>query len=161
GDQQGGEYWKLTTQDGTQYFFGKSKRYAGDPALTNATQLVPVWGNNPGEPCYNPAGLPWSWCMTAYRWNLDYVVDHRGNSMTYFGTKSPGRYGARNNAAVVDYDITGTLSRIEYGTRAGSEGASPAPARVDFGVAIRCAAAPCDGHPENWPDTPWDQYCGP
>src|SRR2546430_2657105 len=156
-----GEYWKLTTQDGVQYFFGRGARYTGDPAATNSTQLVPVWGNNPGEPCYSSLGLPWSWCTQAYRWNLDYVVDPRGNSMTYFWAKYPGRYGARNNAAVVDYDITGTLDHIEYGTRAGTEGVSSAPARVDFGVAIRCAAAPCDGHPENWPDTPWDQYCGP
>ena len=27
-----GEYWRVTTQDGTQYYFGLNKRYAGDPA---------------------------------------------------------------------------------------------------------------------------------
>jgi RHS repeat-associated protein len=156
-----GEYWKVTAQDGTQYFFGRNYRYAGDPTPTNSTQLVPVWGNNSGEPCNSSSGLAWSWCQQAYRWNLDYIVDPRGNSMTYFWSKYGARYGARNNAAVVDYDITATLARIEYGTRAGSEGGSSAPARVNFGVAIRCAVAPCDGHPENWPDTPWDQYCAP
>ena len=35
-----GEYWRVTTQDGTQYFFGRNKRYPGDPAATNAVQTA-------------------------------------------------------------------------------------------------------------------------
>ncbi|GAA0948147.1 hypothetical protein GCM10009558_063840 [Virgisporangium aurantiacum] len=49
-----GEYWKVTTLDGTQYYFGQSKR-AGivNDRDTKAAQVVPVYGNNAGEPCYN------------------------------------------------------------------------------------------------------------
>ena len=56
-----GEYWRVTTLDGTQYYFGKHKRYASDPLTTNSVQTVPVWGNNPGEPCYN-ATFATAWC---------------------------------------------------------------------------------------------------
>jgi hypothetical protein len=82
-----GEYWKVTAQDGTQYFFGRHRRYVGDTQVTNSVPNEPVFGNNAGEPCYNTAGFASSWCQQAYRWNLDYVIDARGNSMTYFWTK--------------------------------------------------------------------------
>ncbi|MFI1583968.1 hypothetical protein [Embleya sp. NPDC020630] len=48
-----GEYWRLTTGDGVQYYFGVNHRPGGnnaDPA-TNSTWSAPVYGNNPGEPC--------------------------------------------------------------------------------------------------------------
>jgi RHS repeat-associated protein len=149
-----GEHWKVTTQDGTQYFFGRNKRYATDPAVTNSTLLVPVYGNNQGEPCNSTAGFAASSCPQAYRWNLDYVVDPRGNTMTYFYTRFSGYYGHNNNTGVAAYDLSATLDHIDYGTRAGSEGAGDAPTRVVFDKANRCFD-PCD----HYPDTPWDLYC--
>jgi RHS repeat-associated protein len=156
-----GRYWKLTTLDGTQYFFGKNKRYAGDTQVTNSTQNVLVYGNNVGEPCHNTTHDYWSGCDMTMRWYLDYVVDAQGNSMTYFYKKYQGSYGNWNGGDVHVYDISVDLDHIDYGTRAGSEGSGSAPLQVAFSTPARCLLTfdQCFGHPENWPDTPWDQFC--
>nr|BFE74511.1 hypothetical protein GCM10020092_078120 [Actinoplanes digitatis] len=72
----GGEYWKITTSDGTQYFFGLNRiaGWATGNPTTNSAFTVPVFGNNPGEPCYN-ATFASAACNQAWQWNLDYVVD--------------------------------------------------------------------------------------
>ena len=157
GDRMG-RYFKLTTLDGTQYFFGRTKRFAGDVSA-NSGQSVLVFGNNVGEPCHNATHDYWSGCEMNLRWYLDYVVDPRGNSMTYFYSKYGASYGDWNATDVWDYDLTVTLDHIDYGTRAGSEGAGPAPMQVVFATGVRCIASVCADHPENWPDTPWDQFC--
>ncbi|GAA3233025.1 RHS repeat-associated core domain-containing protein [Dactylosporangium siamense] len=151
------EYWKVTTQDGTQYYFGKHKRYTTDPDATNSVQKVLVYGNNAGEPC-NVAGQPWnSGCDRAYRWNLDYVVDPAGNSMTYFYERYQGKYGNFNGANNWVYDLTSRLKRIDYGARAGSEGTSAPVARVNLVENPRCD--PTSSGCSSYPDVPWDQYC--
>ena len=152
-----GEYWKVTTQDGTQYFFGKHRRFTGDTAVTNSVQTEPVFGNNSGEPCFNAAGFGSSWCQQAYRWNLDYVVDPRGNSLTYFWSKYTAKYGLNNNASAQPYDLSATVDHVDYGTRAGSEGTGSAPMKVVFGTAYRCINT-CTP-PGDYPDTPWDRFC--
>jgi RHS repeat-associated protein len=149
------EYWKVTTLDGTQYYFGKHNRYVGDPQSTNSVQAVPVFGDDPGEPCYN-ATFANAWCWQGYRWNLDYVLDVHGNSMTMFYQEFQGNYGRNNNQAVVNYDISSTLDHIDYGTRAGSEGSSPAPMQVWFTKTNRCIGG-CST--AEYPDTPWDLHC--
>ncbi|WP_433077762.1 RHS repeat-associated core domain-containing protein [Dactylosporangium sp. CA-052675] len=154
-----GRYWKLTAQDGTQYFFGMNKRYPGDTQSTNSAQNVLVYSNHAGEPCKNNTHDYWSGCDMTYRWNLDYVVDPRGNTMTYFYTKFQGKYGNWNGTDTHVYDITATLDHIDYGTRAGSEASSNAPMQVVFRSLGRCLTEPCMDHPENWLDTPWDQHC--
>lgn len=151
------DYWRITTQDGTQYSFGKHKRYATDPDATNSVQKVLVYGNNAGEPC-NVAGQPWnSGCDRAYRWNLDYVVDPAGNSMTYFYERYQGKYGNYNGANNWVYDLTARLKRIDYGARAGSEGTSAPVARVNLVENPRCD--PASSGCSSYPDVPWDQYC--
>ncbi|MFG2045656.1 polymorphic toxin-type HINT domain-containing protein [Dactylosporangium sp. NPDC048998] len=154
-----GRYWKLTTLDGTQYFFGMNKRYAGDTQPTNSAQNVLVYSNHAGEPCKNDVHDWWSGCDMTYRWNLDYVVDPRGNTMTYFYTKYQGKYGNWNGTDTHVYDIAVTLDHIDYGTRAGGEASSTAPMQVLFRSLGRCLTEPCMDHAENWPDTPWDQFC--
>ncbi|MFC4047880.1 RHS repeat-associated core domain-containing protein [Dactylosporangium siamense] len=153
-----GQYWRVTTQDGTQYYFGVGKRYASDPNNTLSTAVEPVFGDDSGDDCYQGT-LATSWCNLGYRWHLDYVVDPRGNSMTYFYSKYTGAYGLNNGAVVAPYDMTVTLDRIEYGTRAGSEGSSSAPMKVQFGVSNRCISS--GGTCTAWPDVPWDTYCSP
>ncbi|MEV0561391.1 polymorphic toxin-type HINT domain-containing protein [Dactylosporangium sp. NPDC050588] len=155
-----GYFWRLTTQDGTQYHFGLHKRFAGDTAPTNSAQKALVHSNNAGEPCQNgPAST--SGCYQVYRWNLDYVVDPRGNSLTYYYQKYEGSYGHWNSNSTYAYDITAALIRVEYGTRAGQEAAG-APMRVRLDVGLRCNLTndqQCQGNFGAWPDTPWDQYC--
>ncbi|MFG1711009.1 RHS repeat domain-containing protein [Nonomuraea sp. M3C6] len=160
-----GEYWKVTTVDGTQYFFGQN-RVSGKPE-TKSTWTVPVFGNNSGEPCYKSSGFADSWCRQAWRWNLDYVVDPHSNAIVYYYTPETNKY-ARDVGPDSDtsYERGGTLDHIEYGLRSDNLLAK-APARVDFGVSERCIrgttsdceAAKIGDHPDYWQDVPWDQNC--
>jgi RHS repeat-associated protein len=166
------EYWKVTTADGTQYFFGLNRLpgYTGTaPAdkVTNSAWTVPVAGNNPGEDCHQ-AAFTASFCDQAWRWNLDYVVDVHGNTMSYFYASETNRYGRYNNPDDdLQYVRGGWLDHIDYGTdnRGGTDTentSTSAPMRVAFGVADRCLSACWNGSnpvPANWTDTPWDQSC--
>ena len=82
-----GEWWVVTTADGTQYWFGRN-RLPGwtSGATTNSTLTEPVFGNNANEPCH-AATFAASFCTQAWRWNLDYVVDPHGNTMSFWYTQ--------------------------------------------------------------------------
>ncbi|MCC8250035.1 polymorphic toxin-type HINT domain-containing protein [Saccharothrix luteola] len=149
---QGGEHWKITTVDGTQYFFGSQQD-------SRSTWTVPVFGANAGEPCHG-ADFDSSSCTQAWRWNLDKVVDRHGNVVRYYYTPETDNYGFNLKDTPVSYVRGGTLERIDYGLREGVAG--EAVGRVVFDVADRCVpgATACDrAHPENWPDVPWDSTC--
>ncbi|WP_274703361.1 ricin-type beta-trefoil lectin domain protein [Micromonospora sp. S4605] len=152
------EFWRVTAQDGVQYFFGVSKRNSNDNESTKSVQTVPVFGNNPGEPCYP------SVCHQAYRWNLDFVVDPHGNSMTYGYTKLQNFYSSSGSGRTFAYDLNAHLNYVDYGDR-GQEHAQQAPMRVEFETRERCVAEPCvdqlSGLPDRakYLDTPWDLYC--
>lgn len=157
------EYWKVTTADGTQYFFGKGKAHAGSPA-TNSTWTVPVFGNQSGEPCYNSAYAN-AWCQQGWRWNLDHVIDSNGNAMVLYHQIETNKYGRNNGATATAYTRGGWLDRIEYGLRAGAENVA-APAKVLFETAERClptsgenCSALTAKNAAAWPDVPFDQIC--
>ncbi|MBD0695078.1 polymorphic toxin-type HINT domain-containing protein [Streptomyces sp. CBMA123] len=163
------EYWKVTTTDGTQYFFGKNRLpgwSAGKPE-TGSALTVPVFGNQPGEPGYAPAFKDSS-RDRAWRWQLDYVVDPHGNALAYFYDQEKNAYakniGAGTGTPKADaaYARAATLNHIEYGHRAGQVySASPA-GKVLFSTADRCVAADCSftkANAANWYDTPVDQSC--
>lgn len=145
-----GEWWVVHTTDGSQFWFG------GTPA-SNSTLAVPVFGNNPGEPCH-ASTFAASSCTQAWRWNLDHVVDPSGNTMTYFYTKETNHY-ARNQTPTdaAAYDRGAYLTRIEYGTR--DDMPATAPMRVSFTTDDRCLASCATHDAAHWPDTPWDQDC--
>ncbi|QFV00189.1 hypothetical protein KDY119_03724 [Luteimicrobium xylanilyticum] len=155
------EYWEVITTDGTQYFFGEDQRPT-DSAALNSAWTVPVYGNNAGEPCHATAFAD-SWCQQAWRWNLDYVVDTAGNTMTYKYAKETNYYGRNLNEAVSSYVRGGYLTGIDYGQRKGSETAAPAPQHVAFTVAERCLATDCSSLTSStaasWPDVPFDLIC--
>jgi RHS repeat-associated protein len=170
-----GEYWKVTTPDGVQYFFGRN----GGPgrngqAGTDSTWTEPVYGLNPSDPCYSAAGFASSSCSQAWRWNLDYVEDPHGNATMYYYTKETSYYGAANKTTPVAYVRGGELARIDYGLRdvnkngANTVYGSPAPDQVVFTPAVRCfpaTATECDesklskDNASSWKDTPADQLC--
>jgi RHS repeat-associated protein len=161
-----GEHWIVTTPDGTQYFFGLNRLpgWTSGKSETSSTWTAHVAGNDPNEPC-RAATFVASFCKQAWRWNLDYVVDLRGNSASYWYSKETNTY-ARNitRTDVVQYDRGGKLDKIAYGTRkTGSTDSiftTAAPAQVLFGVADRCVIGGCTTHDKaHWPDTPWDQEC--
>lgn len=153
------ERWRITTGDGTQYYFGQSV-LPGTTTRTNSVQGQRVVSNDSGEPCFSTASLAASGCAMAYRWNLDYVVDAHGNSMVYYYNKEYNRQRVVGSTSIVTYDRAAQLDRIEYGLRAGSEGTTTAPAKIVFNTADRCLTSSCATHDKaNWPDTPWDLAC--
>ncbi|HTM84328.1 MAG TPA: hypothetical protein VL179_05375, partial [Mycobacterium sp.] len=165
---QGGEYWKLTTPDGTQYFFGRNRLpgWVAGKAETNSTWTVPVFGDDAGEPCHQSTFAA-SWCQQAYRWNLDHVVDVHGNALAHYYVKEMNYYGRNITASAgTEYVRGGYLTRTEYGLRSGAEYTTPALAMVSYTVAERClrtatecAEANITAHPEFWPDVPADRIC--
>ncbi|WP_329474866.1 hypothetical protein OG555_24440 [Kribbella sp. NBC_01484] len=154
------EMWKVTTKNGTQYWFGKSF-VPGTTTRTNSVLGQSVIGNHSGEPCFSTAGVTESSCAMAYRWNLDYVVDALGNSMVYTYVKEFNKQRVANSQTkTAPYDRAATLSTIDFGLRAGSESTNTAPARVKFSTDDRCFTTSCATHSgANWPDTPWDLNC--
>ncbi|PZF62985.1 hypothetical protein DEI81_08485 [Curtobacterium sp. MCBD17_013] len=60
--------WRLTTTDGTQYWFGLNELpgWAKGKATTNSAWTVPVFGNGAGEPCH-ASTFASSSCMQAWR----------------------------------------------------------------------------------------------
>ena len=158
-----GEYWRFTNRQGVQYYFGLNKLpvWASGNPQTQSVWTMPVFGNHPGEPCHQTA-FDTSYCTQGWRWNLDYVVDPHGNTMSFFYQRETNNY-ARNltTSKVSSYVRGGWLDRIEYGQRAGAVNTTPYVGRVLFTVADRCVpGTTCDtAHPANWPDVPWDQSC--
>lgn len=150
-----GEYWKITTVDGTQYFYGSR-------AASDSTWTVPVFGDDAGEPCHDSTFASSS-CTQAWRWNLDKVVDRNGNMVVYTYEKETNSYGKNKQDAAVSYVRGGFLRGIEYGLRA-NDGAVPASGKVEFELDNRCvpglAAGECTFDKRgNWPDTPLRDRC--
>ncbi|GAA1854178.1 RHS repeat-associated core domain-containing protein [Myceligenerans crystallogenes] len=161
-----GEYWEVTTTDGVRYYFGRDRRFEGDTLVQDSTWTVPVYANHPGEPGYDTA-FKNSDTRQAWRWNLDYVVDPAGRSMTYLYTREQNRYGADlDRDGAQEYDRGGYLEQISYGTLAGREADDVAPYRVEFTYAERCLLTSGCGSGDlakgtawRWHDTPTDLSC--
>ncbi|MFE2540913.1 ricin-type beta-trefoil lectin domain protein [Actinacidiphila glaucinigra] len=177
-----GEYWVVTTKDGTRYHFGLNKlpgwsdhgTDADDP-VTSSVLTVPVYGNHSDEPCYaGPTTEDWkkSYCTQGWQWNLDYVEDIHGNAMSLWWQKEQNYY-AKNFyfKGPVKYDRGGYLTHIYYGQRKDSIFSATAPGRVGFTVAERCydeGSLTCTesnftsqdpGKYRIWYDTPADLRC--
>ncbi|MFI9584320.1 RHS repeat-associated core domain-containing protein [Streptomyces sp. NPDC052236] len=161
-----GEYWVVTTPEGTQYTFGRGKQ-ATTGAATDSVYTVPVFGDDDGEPCH-AGSVEDSYCTQAWRWNLDGVVDAHGVSNTYFYEPEKNRY-ARNGEPdkSTEYIRGGRLKDIVYSQRSGAED-QQAPARLHFTADLRCIEA-ADGsgtcpafdadHASSYPDAPIDSLC--
>ena len=156
-----GEYWKVTTTDGTQYFFGQQADAA-------SAWTVPVYGNHAGEPGHATAFKDSS-REQVWRWNLDRVIDPSGNTASYFYTTESNQYRPFYGDAAVSYVAGGYLNRIEYGTHP-DDGVAEAPAKVEFTHTPRCitnlavpdswcSSAQSATTAYHWPDTPVDLIC--
>ncbi|MEY9863003.1 RHS repeat-associated protein [Catenulispora sp. GAS73] len=173
GDSNGthnGEYWRVTTTDGTQYYFGQDKA-PGAPNSTNSVLTEPVYGAHPGDPC-NAADFASSSCTQGWRWNLDYVVDVHGNATVYYYDRETNYYtpdNGQNGAVPVQYVRGGELDHIDYGLRLenGTVYGSPVPDVVKFLTAERCISSTFSCDPSQftapnanyWPDTPQNLQC--
>jgi hypothetical protein len=165
---QGGEYWEVTTTDGTRYIFGQHRLPGWTTGKTDTSSVwtVPVFGNNDNEPCHQTTGFADSWCQQGYRWNLDLVIDPHGNATTYY-YGSEGNYYNRNGTTPSSYIRGGWLAQINYGLRGDNLFATP-PASARFQTAERCVPSGTITCAENqltkdiagsWPDVPFDQIC--
>lgn len=174
-----GEYWKLTTTEGTQYVFGLNHLpgYGSGVSATNSTWTVPVYGPKSGDPCYK-TDVTQAWCQQAWRWNLDYVVNPHKNAMSLYYTAETNYY--KRGYALADgatgtsttYVRGGYLTEIDYGQQLDSKGSiysAHALGRVVFTPAERCFSTSsfnCDtasnftkANASHWPDVPVDQNC--
>ncbi|MGW3650195.1 RHS repeat-associated core domain-containing protein [Streptomyces sp. NPDC000878] len=165
------EFWVITKQDGTRYYFGwgRSER---NTSATHSVLSVPVIGDDAGEPCYD-GGQP-TYCNQAWKWNLDRVVDPNEVETSYFYDKETNYYRSVAGADKArKYDAGSYLTRIEYGWSSQISGAQ-LPARVVLQHLNRCkerlvetnpldnTAASCptiDSSPESYPDVPTDLIC--
>ncbi|MFF6979569.1 polymorphic toxin-type HINT domain-containing protein [Streptomyces sp. NPDC008343] len=168
-----GEFWTVTSTDGTQYVFGKNRLpgWSSGKPETNSVWTVPVFGDDSTEPGYSSGDSFSGRAKTqAWRWNLDYVVDPHGNVMTYWYGKETNHYaknGTTGNGT--EYIRGGWLKRIDYGQRTDTvfSTTQPAAARVKFTVAERClpvsggetCGSLTSSNRNAWPDVPYDQIC--
>ncbi|AGZ39030.1 YD repeat-containing protein [Actinoplanes friuliensis DSM 7358] len=176
GDKDG-EYWVVTTRDGTKYNFGLNKLpgWSADAAVTNSVLTVPVYGNHAGEPCYQGSTIDdfkKSACTEGWRWSLDYVEDINGNAMSLWWAKEQNYYAKNFNfKSPVKYDRGGYLTRIDYGQRKDSVFSAAPQGQVSFAVDERCYtegsvtctdanfASKDPGKYRVWYDTPADLRC--
>ncbi|MET9966710.1 RHS repeat-associated core domain-containing protein, partial [Streptomyces sp. NPDC006356] len=161
------EYWKVTTPDGIQYYFGYNRLpgWAGGNETTDSTWTVPVFGDDAGEPCH-ASTFASSYCDQGWRWNLDYVVDPHDNAIAYYYDKEWNSYGRNlKDTDATRYVRGGFLDRIEYGLRKSSMYSAQALGKVDFTSSERCipdANTTCSDINADafyWYDTPWDLNC--
>ncbi|MFJ8827689.1 RHS repeat-associated core domain-containing protein [Streptomyces sp. NPDC102467] len=165
-----GEYWTLTTGDGTTYTFGLNK-LDGAPAdqRTDSVWTVPVFGDDDGEPGYKDGTSFAGRAKTqAWRWNLDLVEDTHENAASYWYTAEANNYDKLGDDTTgTGYTRGGYLKEIRYGQRADELfSATPAASnKVTFSYDQRCLASGtgCDALTEdtrdNWPDVPFDAIC--
>ncbi|WP_456340667.1 RHS repeat-associated core domain-containing protein [Streptomyces mirabilis] len=165
GNDGKGEYWTVTTGDGTKYVFGLNKLPGADTQRTNSVWTVPVFGDDSGEPGYDQGSSFADRSLTqAWRWNLDYVVDLHGNAMSYWYTAETNYY-PKNGASTANTQYTrgGYLTKILYGQRASTLFTGTASDEVTFSYDERCTASDCssltDSTSDNWPDVPYDFIC--
>ena len=165
------EYWRVTTTDGVQYYFGEDKLpgWTSGKETTDSAWTAPVFGDDSGEPCH-ASTFAASWCQQAWRWNLDYVVDPHGDAIAYYYDKEGNSYGRASTASDdTPYTRGGTVDRIEYGLRSDTVYSAKPLAKVTFhntercipdsGAGVTCAASTIDTKSSYWYDTPWDQNC--
>ncbi|MFI5708428.1 RHS repeat-associated core domain-containing protein [Kribbella sp. NPDC051620] len=146
-----GEYWRITTVDGTQYLFGSR------PAA-KSTWTVPVYGDDTDEPCHGST-FATSVCTQAWKWNLDKVIDRYGNVIQYDYETETNSYGQNVKDTAASYIRGGWLTKAEYGLHTGLD-VQPT-GRVLFSTAERCVPGSTCVYEkkDNFPDVPLDERC--
>ncbi|KJK54952.1 hypothetical protein UK12_31700, partial [Saccharothrix sp. ST-888] len=178
-EARNGEYWRITTTDGTQYYFGVNHLPGGNQSdrAANSVEYTPVYSPKSGDDCYNSSTGTGSWCQEGWRWNLDYVVDPHQNLTNYLYQQVLNYYsrgGGQNNGSgtLTKYVRSAELRQIGYGQRLpdqiAANGAANAAAKVLFVTEERCTpsgsvtcttAQRTTANQANWPDSPLDQNC--
>ncbi|MBO1332570.1 polymorphic toxin-type HINT domain-containing protein [Streptomyces sp. VRA16 Mangrove soil] len=176
-DSWNGEGFKVTTTDGTQYYFGQNRLPGGDGTdwTTNSVNTVPVYHPKAGDPCYSASAGTGSWCQMAWQWNLDYIVDLHGNLISYKYTRENNWYargGGQNNGVGTNtlYHRSSYPLSVSYGQLLSDQiaagGNGKAAVKMSFTALERCLETTgCEttdrtlAHQDRWKDTPLDQAC--
>ncbi|MDX3753393.1 hypothetical protein [Streptomyces sp. AK08-02] len=171
-----GEFWRVTTSDGTQYYFGLNRLpgWSSGKEETKSVLKVPVAGNHSDDPCH-ATKFEDSFCDQGWRFQLDYVVDLNGNAMSLWWGKETNAYAKNNKVgSAVAYDRAGYLTRIDYGQRSNTLFSAEPLGRMKFTAGERCFEEPGDKTPDctegnfdskqsyltrAWYDTPADLAC--
>ncbi|MEV4825751.1 polymorphic toxin-type HINT domain-containing protein [Micromonospora sp. NPDC049274] len=158
------DYWRVTEPDGTVYEFGRNRLpgWVANKPETKSVDYTPVYSPHAGDPCYDSAGFTSSVCTMAYRWNLDYVKDVRGNAMAYYYNQATNYYGRNEGATDALYIRDSWLTRIDYGFT-DNNAYGTVPNQVVFKADDRCLSGTCQplnaANKANWPDVPFDLIC--
>ncbi|WP_406204350.1 polymorphic toxin-type HINT domain-containing protein [Kitasatospora sp. NBC_01560] len=175
-----GEAWRVTTVDGTQFYFGANHLPGGDGSdqAANSVSTVPVYWPGGQDPCLK-SGSPAtnSWSQMGWQWSLDYVVDPHQNLITYRYEQEQNSYargGGQNNGngTRTQYQRASYPVWVGYGQRLpeqiAAKGKAKPAAQVWFRTDERCLPSgqiTCDpsqrtkANAKSWPDTPVDQTC--
>ncbi|MGO4635852.1 polymorphic toxin-type HINT domain-containing protein [Streptomyces sp. 2RAF24] len=172
-----GEGFKVTTTEGTEYYFGANHLPGGDGSdpASNSVNTVPVYHPKAGDPCNSSSTGLASWCQMGWQWNLDYIVDLHGNLINYTYDQEDNWYargGGQNNGtgARTKYQRASQPRTVSYGQRlpeqiAAKGGLKPAVV-MTFKALERCfettGCEPADrtlANQSRWKDTPLDQSC--
>ncbi|MGW5421873.1 polymorphic toxin-type HINT domain-containing protein [Streptomyces sp. NPDC003943] len=172
-----GEGFKVTTTEGTDYYFGANHLPGGDGSDTasNSVNTVPVYHPKSGDPCYSASTGLASWCQMGWQWNLDYIVDLHGNLISYTYDKEDNWYargGGQNNGngTPTKYQRASQPHTVSYGQRlpeqVAAKGGLKAAVVMTFTAKERCfettGCEPADrtlANQSRWKDTPLDQQC--
>ncbi|MET9856363.1 polymorphic toxin-type HINT domain-containing protein [Streptomyces sp. NPDC006450] len=176
-----GEGFKVTTTDGTQYYFGSNRLPGGDGTDPEAKSVstVPVYFNSGQDKCLGattPANGTWQ--QLGWQWNLDYVVDPHQNLVSYRYEQEDnfyGRGGGQNGGTGTNtkYQRGSYPTWIGYGQRLpeqiAAKGAAKPAVQINIKNAERCVvigtvtctdtAQRVKANAKSWPDTPIDQEC--
>lgn len=176
-----GEGFKVTTTDGTQYYFGSNRLPGGDGTDPEAKSVstVPVYFNSGQDKCLGAATpANGTWQQLGWQWNLDYVVDPHQNLVSYRYEQENnyyGRGGGQNNGTGTStkYQRGSYPTWIGYGQRLpeqiAAKGTAKPAAQINIKNAERCVvigtvtctdtAQRTKANAKSWPDTPIDQEC--
>jgi len=148
------EMFRVRLPDGTTAYFGAdtvpaelNNGTAVSPfGHTDSTWFAPVFNNPTNSACKDPATAKPTDCQTAWRWNLDFVVDPRQNVQQMFYNSEYNAYGRGTAQTTAKYIRGGTLKEIDYGWQLSDAIAGRQPgAKVSFGSVERCIDPALDG----------------
>ena len=163
GCSQPNDYWVVTEPNGVSYYFGLNQLpgYASGDKATDSIWRVPVYNptSGDGDPCFSST-FSSSVSSLAWRWNLDYVTDARGNAsnangdaMAYFYNPGGVNYYAPlgGTTATAQYERGGAPRQVIYGFKNSSNvydattGLPDGAAEVNFATATDRTDIPTSG----------------
>ena len=163
------EYWKVTTTDGTQYFFGLHRLPAARRASRRPTRPGPCrsTATTPASRATTPATSPRSvrprrgggtWTTSSTRTATRWRTSTSKETGAYGRENDPGKRTTLRPRRLAGPD------RVRQPRRRRGDDAAPRAGACSTRPSGACRLLTDAGwtrtrSPAAWPDTPWDQYC--